>query len=172
MECFRLLLEHLASIEHQLLSGTRDSRMVGSLWGMIRGVVGVRKSTDQSWLAKKLGLGLLCWGFKGVQIGSVTFPPGQYTSLQLVSDYLTKMGIKTVRHLPYCPDLAPCDFCLFPKRRGNWGDNRGDERGCDEGHWHAHTRGLPWGLPEFVGTIQQVHCSWRRLLRRGLQFHV
>ena len=28
------------------------------------------------------------------------------------------MGIKTVPHLPYSPDLAPCDFCLFPKHRG------------------------------------------------------
>ena len=44
--------------------------------------------------------------------------------------------------------------------------------GCDEGHWHAHTRGLPWGYPEVVGTIQQVHFSRRRLLLRGLEFHV
>ena len=28
------------------------------------------------------------------------------------------MGIKTVAHAPYSPDLAPCDFCLFPKLRG------------------------------------------------------
>ena len=28
------------------------------------------------------------------------------------------MGINTVRHPPYSPDLAPCDFCLFPKLRG------------------------------------------------------
>ena len=28
------------------------------------------------------------------------------------------MGIKTVPQLPYSPDLAPCDFCLFPKLRG------------------------------------------------------
>ena len=28
------------------------------------------------------------------------------------------MGIKTVRHPPYSPDLAPCDFRLFPKLRG------------------------------------------------------
>ena len=88
MECFTLLLEHLAWIEHQFLSGIRDSRKVGSLWGMMRGVGGVRKSTDQSWLAKGLGLWLLCWSFKGVQeviprekastlqIGSVAFPPG------------------------------------------------------------------------------------------------
>ena len=28
------------------------------------------------------------------------------------------MGIKTVPHPPYRLDLAPCDFCLFPKLRG------------------------------------------------------
>ena len=50
-------------------------------------------------------------------------------------------------------------------------DNWGDGRGCDIGHWHADTRGLRWGLPEVVGTVQQVHCSRRRLLRRGLEFH-
>ena len=36
----------------------------------------------------------------------------------LVTDYLTKMGIKTVPNRPYSPDLAPCDFWLFPKLRG------------------------------------------------------
>ena len=91
------VLEHLAWIEHRLLSGIRDSRKAKSLWGMMRGVGGVRKSIDKSWLAKRLGLGLalLCWGFKGVQkeipseeastlqIWSVAFPPGQYTNPQL-----------------------------------------------------------------------------------------
>ena len=28
------------------------------------------------------------------------------------------MGIKTVPQLLYSPDVAPCDFCLFPKLRG------------------------------------------------------
>ena len=95
MESFRLLFDHLAWTEHQFLSGIRDSRKARSLWGMIRSVGGVRKSIDQSWLAKGLWLGLLCWGFKGVQeeipskeastlqIGSVAFPPGQCTSPQL-----------------------------------------------------------------------------------------
>ena len=99
MECFRLLLEHLAWLEHQFVSGISDSRKTGSLWGMMRGVGGVRKSTDQSWFAKGLGLvlglRLLCWGFKEVQekdsVGrgqhslnrpSVAFPAGQYTSPQ------------------------------------------------------------------------------------------
>ena len=95
MEWFRLLLDHVGSIEHQFLSDMRDSRKAGNLWGMMRGVGGVRKSEHQSWLAKRLGLELLYWGFKGVQeeipreeaitlqIGSVAFPTGQYTSTQL-----------------------------------------------------------------------------------------
>ena len=36
----------------------------------------------------------------------------------LVTDYLTKMGIKTVSRPLYSPDLAPRDFWLFPKLRG------------------------------------------------------
>ena len=95
MEYFRLLLDHLAWIEHQFLSGIRDSRKAQSLWWMMRGVAGVRKSKHQSWLVKGLGLGLLCWVFKGVleeipseeastlQIGSVAFPPGQCACPQL-----------------------------------------------------------------------------------------
>ena len=55
MECFSLLFDHLAWIEHQFLSGIRDSREPGSLCGMMRGVGGVRKSIHQSWLAKGLG---------------------------------------------------------------------------------------------------------------------
>ena len=35
-----------------------------------------------------------------------------------MTGYLTKMGIKTVPQPPYCPDVAPCDFCLFPKLIG------------------------------------------------------
>ena len=27
------------------------------------------------------------------------------------------MGIETIPQPPYSPDLAPCDFCLFPKLR-------------------------------------------------------
>ena len=33
----------------------------------------------------------------------------------LVTDYWSKMGIKTVPQPPYSPDIAPCDFWLFPK---------------------------------------------------------
>ena len=73
----------------------------------------------------------------------------------LVTDYLTKIVILVIHKA---------------QRLLLW-DNWGDERGCDEGNWHAHTRGLLWGLPEVVGTVQ-VHCRRRKLLRRRLEFHV
>ena len=88
----------------------------------------VRIDIHQNWLAKGLGFGLLCWCFKGVQqeipreeastlqIGSVAFPSVRKSIL--VTDYFTKMGIKTVPQPPYSPDLASCDIWLFPKLRG------------------------------------------------------
>ena len=91
LDCISTIL-HESSLSFWV---AQDSRKAGSLWGRIRGVGGVRKSIDQSWLAKGLGIGLLCRGCKGVleeipseeastlQIGSVAFLPGQYTSLQL-----------------------------------------------------------------------------------------
>ena len=89
-------------------------------------VGGVRKSIHQSWLANWLGLGLLYWGFKGVleevstlRIRSVAFPRGQCTSPQLnpCRRLWAKMGIKTVPHPLYSPDLSPCDFLVFRKLR-------------------------------------------------------
>ena len=92
MECFKLLLEHLARIEHQFLSGIRDLRKAGSLWGMMKGVVGVMKS---ELIGQSVRFRVTCWGFKGVQeeipreeastlqIGSVAYPVGQCTSPQL-----------------------------------------------------------------------------------------
>ena len=85
---------------------------------------GVRKSIDQSWLAKGLGLGLLSWGFKGVQkeipseeastlqIRSVAFPPGQCTSPQLHPCY------RLFEQDGHQDSYSPCDFCLFPKLKG------------------------------------------------------
>ena len=187
MECFRLLFNHVAWIEHQFVSGIRDSRKARSLWEMMGGVGWVRKSIHQSWLANGLGLGLLWWGFKGVQeeipreeastlqIGSVAFLAGQYTSPQLLPCH--RLFDQDGHQHSSSPSLLSrlCSLWLLVITKAQrlllW-DNWGDERGCDEGHWHADTRGLPWRLTEFVGTVQQVHCSRRRFLRRRLEFHV
>ena len=85
---------------------------------------GVRKSIHQSWLVKELGLGLLCWRFKGFRKRfrwkrPALFKSGQWHFHQdnapihnsiLITDYLTKTDIKTVPHRPYSPDLAPSYF--------------------------------------------------------------
>ena len=72
-EMLQIALDHVPWIEHQFLSGIRDSRKAG----MMRSVVGVRKSIYQSWLAKGLG-----WDFKGVQEG---IPSEEASTLQIGS---------------------------------------------------------------------------------------
>ena len=160
MKCFRLLLENLAWNEHQFLSNIRDPRKAGSLWGIMRGVGGVRKSIHQSWLARGLGLGLglLCWGFKGVQqeipseesstlqIGSVAFSSGQCTSPQL---HLCHRLFHQDGHQDSSSaslQSRPCSLWLlvihYAQRLSLW-DNWGDERGYDEGHWHVHRIRIP-----------------------------
>ena len=83
------------------------------------------------------------------------------------------MGIKTVRHPPYSPDLAPCDFWSFPKLKEKL-------RGCRyekiEEMKEAVTKVIDSltheDFHEVVGMVQQVHCSRKGSLRRGLEFHV
>ena len=69
---------------------------------------------------------ILCWGFKGVQERFHRKWPALFKSAQwdfhqdnapvhysiLVTEYLTKMCIKTVLQLPYSPDLAPFNYSL------------------------------------------------------------
>ena len=105
MECFRQLLEHLAWIKHQFLSGIRDSRKSGCLWGMMRGVGGVRKSLHHCWLTKGLGLELLCWDFKG-STGRDSVGRGQH-SLNRVSGIST-----TTMHQSTTPSLSQT---IWPK---------------------------------------------------------
>ena len=92
MECYSTVLEHLAWIEHQFLSGMRFKEGRESVRDDER--CGKSKEVNRPELIGQ-GLGLLCWGFKGVQeeipseeastlqIGSVAFPPGQFTRPQL-----------------------------------------------------------------------------------------
>ena len=87
----------------------------------------------------------------------------------LVTDYLTKMGIKTVPHPPYSPDLSPCDFWLFSKHKEKL-------RSCHyetiEEMKEAVTKVIDMLTQEdFHGAFQEL-LEWRRLLRRGLEFHV
>ena len=130
MGCFKLLLEHLAWIEHQFLSGIRDSRK------SVKADERCGRSKDintPELIAQRVRVRvrLTMLRFKGVQeeiplgeactlqIGSMAFPPGQYTSPQFhpCRRQFDQDGIKTVPQPLYSPDLAPCDFRLFPKLR-------------------------------------------------------
>ena len=110
-----------------------------------------------------------------LQIGSVAFPPGQCTSPHLHPCHrlFDQDGHQQSSSASLSSRPCSCDFCLFSKLRGCCYETIGEmKEACDEGPWHLHTRGLKWGLPEVVWTVQQVHCSRRRLLGRGLEFHV
>ena len=71
----------------------------------------------------------------------------------LVTDYLTKMGIKTVPHPPYSPDLAPCDFCLFLKLKENL-------RGCR----YETIKEMKEAVTKVIDTLTQE--NFQKLLER------
>ena len=75
----------------------------------------------------------------------------------LVLDYLTKMGIKTVPHPPYCPDLAPCDFWLFPKLKENL-------RGCR----YETIEEMKEAVTKVIDTLthEDFHRAFQKLLER------
>ena len=78
----------------------------------MRGVGGVRKSINQSWLAKVfgLGLGLVCWGFKGVQEDN-SLGRGQHSS-NWVSGILTR-----TMHQTTTPFLSQTIWPRWPSRQ-------------------------------------------------------
>ena len=63
------------------------------------------------------------------------------------------MGIKTVSQPPNSPDLAPCDFWLFPKRRG-----------C----CYETVEGMKEAVTKVTDTLTQeeFHVDFQKLLER------
>ena len=90
------------------------------------------KSIHQSWLGTGLGLGYYIEVLREFRKRFRRKRPALFKSDRwhfhqdnspvhnsiLVTDYLSKMGFKTVPQPPYSPDLGPCDFWLFSKLRG------------------------------------------------------
>ena len=66
-------------IEHQFLSDIRDSRKAGSLWGIMRGVGGVRKSIHQSLIGQRVWVRVTMLRFKGSS-GRDSTRRGQHSS--------------------------------------------------------------------------------------------
>ena len=63
------------------------------------------------------------------------------------------MGIKTVLHPPYSPDLAPCDFCLFPKLTGSR---------------YETIQEMKEAVTKVIDTLtkKDFHGAWQKLLER------
>ena len=63
------------------------------------------------------------------------------------------MGIKTVPQPLYSPDLAPRDFCLFPKLRG---------------HRYETIEEMKEAVPKVIDTLTQedFHGAFQKLLER------
>ena len=63
------------------------------------------------------------------------------------------MGIKTVPHPPYSPDLAICDFWLFPKLRG---------------YHYERTEEMKEAMTKVIDTLTQedFHGAFQKLLER------
>ena len=75
----------------------------------------------------------------------------------LVTDYLTKMGTKTAPHPPYSPDLALCDFWLFPRLKENL-------RGCR----YETIEEMKEGVTKVIDTLTQEDFdgAFEKLLER------
>ena len=130
----------------------------------MRGVGGVKKSEHQSRLAKGLGLRLLevlrVFRKSFRRKMPALFKSGQWHFHQdnapvhnsiLLTDYLTKMDIKTVCHPPYSLVLAPCDFWLFLKLRG-----------C----LYETTEEMKEAVTKIIDTQEDFHGALQKLLER------
>ena len=154
---------------------------------MMRGVAGVRKSIHQSWLEKGLGLGLLCWGFKGVQkeipseeartlqIGSVAFPPGQWPvpNSILVTDYL-RWASRHFLTVPIVQTFLPVTFGYSPSseaivmrqlrrwkrlwRRSLTRSHKGTSMGLSRSCWNGTTSAFQ--LEEITSKGTRVSCVY------------
>ena len=75
----------------------------------------------------------------------------------LVTDYLTKMGIKTVPQSPCSPDVAPYDFWLFPKLKEKL-----------RGFRYETIEEVKEGMMKVIDTLTQegFHAVFQKLLER------
>ena len=130
-----------------------------------------------SWLAKELGLGLLCWGFKGVQeeilleeastlqIGSVAFLPGQCTSPQFhpCNRLFNQDGHQDNSSLSL--ESRPCFLWLLVILQA-----QGKLRGCR----YETTEEMKEAVRKVVDTLTQedFHGAFQKLLERHNKYIV
>jgi len=84
-------------------------------------------------------------------------------NLSDVWEFLAQNNITTFPHPPYSPDLAPCDFFLFPKLKPHL---RGHHFGTVENVQAAATRALyNISSEDFLHCYEAWQQSWNRCIR-------
>ena len=88
--------------------------------------------------------------------------------LQVAMAVATKCGFKVLRHPPYSPDLAPSDFCLFPKlktylRGTNFGSNEGVIDAVKE-HFGDQDENF------YFDGISKMEQRWRKCIKMKVDF--
>jgi hypothetical protein len=80
-----------------------------------------------------------------------------------VREFLAQHNITTLSHTPYSPDLAPCDFILFPKLKIHL---KGHHFGTDENVQAAATRALNnISSEDFLHCYEEWQQRWNRCIR-------
>ena len=107
-----------------------------------------------------------------LQIGSVAFPMHQSTTPSLSQTIWPRWASKYFISFPRVQTLLPVTFAyslssqaVVMRQFRRW--KRLWRRSLTRSH-----KKTSMGLPEVFGTVKLMHFSRRRLLRRGLEFHV
>ena len=76
---------------------------------------------------------------------------------KFVTDYLTKMSIKTAPQPPYSTDFSPCDFWLFSKRKEKL-----------RGYRFERIKEMKEAVTKVIDTLtrEDFHGAFRKLLER------
>ena len=77
---------------------------------------------------------------------------------RLVTEFLVKNHIIPLHHSPYSPDLAPCDYYLFPKLHL-----------AMKGKWHSSIEAIEKATTDVLKTIpiKDMDKSFDNLLERA-----
>ena len=82
---------------------------------------------------------------------------------ELVQDFVATNGIRVLPHPPYSPDLAPCDFWLFPKLKSDLAGVRYESRSALGSAIHQYRRVIP--EEDFTACFRE----WIRQLRKCVE---
>jgi hypothetical protein len=84
------------------------------------------------------------------------------------TQFLGKHRMAVIPHPPYCPDLAPCDFFLFPKMKLKLKGRRfgtiEEIRAESQRVLDTDRKGLPGSIPKMEEMVGLVSTCGRELL--------